>query len=307
LNPLGGIILVFIVAIWLSLTNQHQNITPMVSGVVDSSDPNHPKEVYFGSPTLGSLDDMLSDLGIRIYKEDKVQVFPDPSLHLGSQINIERALPVVVDDAGKVIIYRTWTTQIKDFLTEQNIVLGDKDKIDPESSTWLSSDTKISITRVAETELKEEESVAFTTVKKNDPNMDKGQTRVEQAGKNGTKVKTYLVRRENGVEVSRTLEKEEVTVEPQDKIIYVGTRVVVLGQGNATWYETPWGGLTAAHNSLPIGTMVRVTAVNSGRSVVVRINDRGIQSDAIIDLSSDAFAQIAPLGAGVIPVVLTKE
>lgn len=35
------------------------------------------------------------------------------------------------------------------------------------------------------------------------------------------------------------------------------------------------GGLTAAHRSLPFGTMVRVTNTRNGRSVVVRINDRG--------------------------------
>src|SRR5262245_3942158 len=35
------------------------------------------------------------------------------------------------------------------------------------------------------------------------------------------------------------------------------------------------GGLTAAHRSLPFGTMVQVTNRNTGRSVVVRINDRG--------------------------------
>ena len=278
----------------------------MVSGVVDESDPAHIVEVYYGGPEFDNLADMTSDLGIRIYDEDKVQIFPDPSLHLGSQITIQRALPVVVDDGGKISINRTWATKIKDFLTEQKIILGDQDKISPDLTTWLRPDLKIAITRVAETELKEEETIAYKTINKNDPNMDKGQTRVEQAGKDGTKVKTYLVRRENGIDVSKTLIKEEVTVDPQNKIVYVGTRVVVLGRGNATWYSLI-SGMTAAHNTLPRYSYVRVTAVNSGRSVVVKIVDRGIQSDAIIDLSADAFSQLAPLGAGIIPVVLTKE
>ena len=274
--------------------------------MVDNSDPNHPVEVYYGSPADYSLADMLSDLGIRVYEQDKTNVFPAPELGLGSKITINRALPVTVDDAGKISINRTWATQIKDFMTEQNILLGDKDKINPDLNTWLRPDMQIAITRVAETELKEEEVIPYKTISKNDPNMDKGQTRVEQAGKNGIKVKTYLVRRENGVEVSRPLEKEETTQEPQDKIVYVGTRVVVLGRGMATWYDQI-SGMTAAHNTLPRYSYVRVTAVNSGRSIVVRIVDRGIQGDVIIDLSADAFSQLAPLGAGVIPVVLTKE
>jgi rare lipoprotein A len=44
--------------------------------------------------------------------------------------------------------------------------------------------------------------------------------------------------------------------------------------------------LTAAHPSLPLGTMVRVTNLHNGRAVVVRINDRGpIVPGRIIDLS----------------------
>jgi rare lipoprotein A len=46
------------------------------------------------------------------------------------------------------------------------------------------------------------------------------------------------------------------------------------------------GGLTAAHRTLPFGTMVRVTNRSSGRSVVVRINDRGpFVRGRIIDLT----------------------
>jgi rare lipoprotein A len=44
--------------------------------------------------------------------------------------------------------------------------------------------------------------------------------------------------------------------------------------------------LTAAHRTLPLGTRVRVTRVSNGRSVIVRINDRGpVKKDRVIDLS----------------------
>jgi rare lipoprotein A len=49
------------------------------------------------------------------------------------------------------------------------------------------------------------------------------------------------------------------------------------------------GGLTAAHRTLPFGTLVRVTNRSSGRSVVVRINDRGpFVRGRIIDLTPAA-------------------
>lgn len=292
--------------VWLGLTNNTQNIGPLVSGVIDTSDPNHPVEVYYGRPEFLSLSDMAFDLGVRIYDEDKIQVFPAPELGLGSKITIQRAMPIVVDDAGVVSIARTWQKQVREFLGDQNIILGDKDRINPDINTWLRSQMRLTITRVAETELKEEESISYKTLTRDDPTMEKGDSKVEKQGKNGLKVKTFLVRRENGVEVSRELLKEEVTLQPENKIVRVGTKIVELGRGTATWYD--WiSGLTAAHNTLPMGTMVRVTNLNNGKSVVVKIVDRGIFSSAIIDLSADAFSQIADLGQGIIPVRLTKE
>ncbi|NJL81565.1 MAG: septal ring lytic transglycosylase RlpA family protein [Richelia sp. RM2_1_2] len=61
--------------------------------------------------------------------------------------------------------------------------------------------------------------------------------------------------------------------------------------------------MTAAHRSLPFGTRVRVTNVNNGRSVVVRINDRGpFIRGRIIDLSHGAARVIQMIGRGVAPV-----
>jgi rare lipoprotein A len=60
------------------------------------------------------------------------------------------------------------------------------------------------------------------------------------------------------------------------------------------------GGLTAAHRTLPFGTKVRVTSPNTGKSVVVRINDRGpFIGGRIIDLSVGAARAIGLTSSGV--------
>jgi peptidoglycan lytic transglycosylase len=57
--------------------------------------------------------------------------------------------------------------------------------------------------------------------------------------------------------------------------------------------------MTAAHRTLPLPTYVRVTHLANGRSVVVRVNDRGpFKSDRIIDLSYTAAARLGMLGSG---------
>jgi len=57
--------------------------------------------------------------------------------------------------------------------------------------------------------------------------------------------------------------------------------------------------LTAAHKELPFGTMVRVTNLDNGKSVVVRINDRGpFVKNRIIDLSLEAAKRIGLVSTG---------
>lgn len=64
--------------------------------------------------------------------------------------------------------------------------------------------------------------------------------------------------------------------------------------------------LTAASNSHKMGTKLKVTNVNTGKSVVVKVNDTGgfAKYNRTLDLSQAAFQQIAPLGQGVAKVTI---
>ncbi|OHE18191.1 MAG: hypothetical protein A2540_01700 [Sulfurimonas sp. RIFOXYD2_FULL_37_8] len=88
--------------------------------------------------------------------------------------------------------------------------------------------------------------------------------------------------------------------------------------GNASWYGPDFHGkltsngeiynmydMTAAHKTLPMNTVVKVTNKRNGLSTVVRINDRGPFIDTrIIDLSNTAAKKIDMLGAGTAPVTV---
>lgn len=65
--------------------------------------------------------------------------------------------------------------------------------------------------------------------------------------------------------------------------------------------------MTAAHRTLPFGTWVRVTHRTTGRSVVVKINDRGPFGNGrrVIDLSRTAAARLGITHQGVAPVTVT--
>ena len=89
-------------------------------------------------------------------------------------------------------------------------------------------------------------------------------------------------------------------------------------EGIASWYGGKFHGrltangerfdankLTAAHKTLPFGTVVKVTNTDNGRTVTVRINDRGpFVENRIIDLSRGAAEQLEMTGTGVAQVRL---
>jgi len=85
-----------------------------------------------------------------------------------------------------------------------------------------------------------------------------------------------------------------------------GIASIYSGGRTANGEHARASGLTAAHRTLPFGTMVRVTNQRSGRSVVVRINDRGpFIRGRVIDLMPAAahmlgFSGLAPVTLAVI-------
>ncbi len=85
-----------------------------------------------------------------------------------------------------------------------------------------------------------------------------------------------------------------------------------IEKGTASWYGSEFQGqltasgerydmhsLTAAHRTLPFNTIILVKNMNNGKTVVVRVNDRGpFVDNRIIDLSKKAARKLGMLGAG---------
>ncbi len=91
------------------------------------------------------------------------------------------------------------------------------------------------------------------------------------------------------------------------------THTIDMGTCDASYYDEAQltadgetfnpNAMTAAHQTLPFNTRVKVTNIANGKSVVVRINDRGpYVDDRCLDLSRAAFASIANPNSGVVDV-----
>jgi len=140
--------------------------------------------------------------------------------------------------------------------------------------------------------------------------------------------------KQSAADVSVALSKQVVTPKkeppsrtgnPQAYKVF-GKRYTVSGtsegyrrQGTASWYGRKFHGrktssgvpynmyaMTAAHKSLPIPTYVRVTHLGNGRSIVVKVNDRGpFVHGRIIDLSYAAATKLGMVKSGTAPVEVT--
>ncbi len=98
--------------------------------------------------------------------------------------------------------------------------------------------------------------------------------------------------------------------------IPAGTKPILVETGLASWYGPPYHNrrssngkvynmhaMTAAHRTLPLGSIVRVTNVRTGRAALVRITDRGpFIEGRILDLSLAAAKKVDVWGPGVATV-----
>jgi len=127
-----------------------------------------------------------------------------------------------------------------------------------------------------------------------------------------------------GVQVSPAVENNDTNFEYIEKSneinTYVGIDFVKSGTMIASWYGPKFHGkqtantekynqmaLTAAHKTLPFGTMLRVTNPQNGKQVIVRINDRGPYiKGRDLDLSKGAALQLGMIEKGVIKVEIEK-
>jgi rare lipoprotein A len=114
--------------------------------------------------------------------------------------------------------------------------------------------------------------------------------------------------------------QEEASPLPSAPKPVVEERPLPAHSGTASWYG-PWhhgrrtangerfdqNAMTAAHPTLPLGTVVRVTNLQNGRTVKVRINDRGpYVRGRVIDLSRAAAAALGFKEQGLTPVAIER-
>lgn len=228
------------------------------------------------------------------------------------------AVPVQVVVLGKVRDVLTNAGTTGELLSAMGIQPDVDDRVLPSPSTPLHPGSTVRFDQVEIQTQVRQVSIPAPVRTEFRSTMVPGTVRVLEPGRDGRAVGTFRIVTVNGEQTDRELlarwvERPAVAERRLSgpESMYAGTTEVPGTDGStqtglASWYDPPWAGLTAAHPTLPFGTRVTVTDVETGRSVTVVIDDRGpFAPGKIIDLSPEAFAVLRPLGTGVIDVRLS--
>lgn len=296
--------LIFLLALAGSRQSAHAQLS------APSASQRHPKITFYAPPQSRNLLEAFSAAGLSYYPQDKVTVFPDLALGLGGKIVVERAMPVNLTDGRKEYTVRTWQATLSAVLKEQGILLGDEDKITPSPETLLNPEASVQIVRVARSVAKSTETVAYKVVEQDDDSIYRGQRVVAQAGKDGVLEKSYLIIREDGELVSKTLIGSAFLEKPQERIIKVGTKLKIgrTYTGKATWYDCC--GTKVACDKFAKGTEIRITNLQNSKSLIAKVDGCicGGRSELVVDLHPSYFTQLGGnLSAGILPSVKIEE
>ncbi len=235
-----------------------------------------------------------------------------------ASVGTSPAVPVQVVVLGKVRDVLTNAGTAGELFSAMGIDPDADDRVLPSPSTPLHQGSTVRFDQVEISTQVRQVTIPAPIHTQFRSTMVPGTVRVLEPGRDGRAVGTFHVVTVNGqVEanrlIGRWIEREPITERriSGPESMYGGTTDVpgtdgASQTGLASWYDPPWSGLTAAHPTLPFGTMVTVTDVETGRSVTVVIDDRGpFAAGKIIDLAPEAFAVLRPLGVGVIDVRLS--
>jgi uncharacterized protein YabE (DUF348 family) len=142
----------------------------------------------------------------------------------GDTITVTRPVEVTLEVDGEQLSVVTLAAEVSDLLRLQDIELGPDDLVQPALTTPLDGSGTVTVQRVEVREEVVETVLERDVIRRNDSSLDRGQTRVDQEGRDGLRRDTYAVTMVDGEETDRELLDREVVSEPVDRILRVGTR-----------------------------------------------------------------------------------
>ena len=174
--------------------------------------------------TATTVDAALTEIGLH---SSSAQLSVSRSMALGREgLTLTATTPkdVLVKVDGKDLATTSAAPDIAGVLKAAGVELGAQDRVTPGPAEAVTAGMVITVQRVQVVEETTTEPIDFQTETTEDPNLSQGTTTVTTPGQEGEKNVVYSIVRVDGVEESRTVVSEEVTRQPVNKRVTVGTK-----------------------------------------------------------------------------------
>ncbi len=176
--------------------------------------------------TAATLGEALWENRIEINDADRLQPPADTPLDKPLQVKLVRSQTVNIEYGGGDLKSRTAAETVGVALLEAGLPLQGLDYSIPDADEQIPEDGMIQVVRVKDELLLESEPIPFNTETQPVADLEIDNTMIVQGGQFGLNTKRVRVRYEDGVEISRQIEAEYISQEPQPEIIGYGTQIV---------------------------------------------------------------------------------
>jgi murein DD-endopeptidase MepM/ murein hydrolase activator NlpD len=235
----------------------------------------------------------------------------DVTLSKDVSVQTEKVLPEnIVTVMEAVTLLQNGTLEVKEYTVQEGDVLGSVANdnglklvelidLNPglNEDTVLKIGQKVNITAlkpyldvIVTKEEKKEEVIPFANEVENDATMPKGETKVKQEGKDGTRSVTYAISEQSGKIIKKEVTSETVLQEPVNHVVVKGTKVIPSrGSGSLAWPTVGgyissergyrWGSI---HQGIDIARPSNRTILAADNGVVVSAGYSGAYGNKIV-------------------------
>lgn len=179
----------------------------------------------------------LAEAGVLLGPGDQVTPAPGTELGRTAVIQVVPAHTVLVRADGQIHSVRTTARRVSDVLAAAGVAVGPDDRVEPGLAAPVGEGTVVRVVRVRHELATREEEVPFETIRREDPNLEIGQTRLLQAGLTGRKAITERRTYEDGALVATQVVEEKLVEPPMPQIVAFGTVGVVARGGQVYRYR----------------------------------------------------------------------
>ena len=186
--------------------------------------PDGSQTFQTSASTIGQA---LAEAGFTLYAADRLDPPAETPIEAALTVTYLPSRSLVVDVDGKQVEIRSAAATVGQALAEAGVALVGLDYSVPAESVPLPANDLIRIVRVVEAVALTEKAIPFKTRSELSADLEIDQQALLQGGETGLAIGRVRTRSEDGIQVAQEVEGETIVRPPQDRILGIGTKIVI--------------------------------------------------------------------------------